>query len=82
MFILYVLDTCVYCKDAINMIKLHNFKHKIYYVKPEDKDKYKKVHKMQTFPQIFYETKKGEIIKIGGNKELKELFEKINYYCH
>lgn len=54
MFILYGLDYCPYCIKSVQLLDMHNIPHKMTWIDLEEKDKYKKKHKMSTFPQIFY----------------------------
>lgn len=76
MFQLYGLNYCPYCIKAIQMFEMHGIPHKATWVKDHEKDKYKKKHKMNTFPQIFYKStpKNRKMIKIGGFDELEKLF--------
>jgi glutaredoxin-related protein len=80
MIILYVLETCPYCQNAIQELKNHKIKYKTIIVNntEEDKNYYKKQNKMNTFPQIFMQVKKEEYMKLGGYTDLLEII-KIYY---
>jgi len=75
MIILYVLETCPYCQNAIQELKNNKIKHKTIIVNntEEDKSYYKKQNKMNTFPQIFMQLKKEEYMKLGGHDDLLEI---------
>ena len=75
MIILYVLENCPYCNNALSLLKSHKIKHTKIVVenKEEIKNKYKKQNKMSTFPQIFLQINKDKIMKIGGYTDLEEL---------
>ena len=75
MIILYVLEGCPYCNNALSLLKLHKIKHTKIVVenKEEIKNKYKKQSNMSTFPQIFLQINKDKIMKIGGSTDLEEL---------
>lgn len=72
MIILYVLDGCPYCNNSLRVLKENKIKHKAIVVAPKDKEKYKKINKMNTFPQIFINADKDTYLKIGGNDDLEE----------
>jgi glutaredoxin len=76
MFILYGLDYCPYCVKSAQLLNMHNIPHKITWLKDEEKDKYKKKHKMSTFPQVFYKhtQKSKKMVKIGGFEDLEKIF--------
>ena len=80
MIILYVLEGCPYCNNSISILEKYKLKYKVITVEnnTESKNYYKKLHGMQTFPQIFIQSDKN-IIKIGGNDDLVETFEICNY---
>lgn len=69
MFTLYTLQHCPYSQEALHALELLEIPHRNIVVKMKDKDKYKKKHQMDTFPQIFLKENK-KIIKIGGFREL------------
>lgn len=75
MIILYVLETCPYCQNAIQELKNNKIKHKTIIVNntEEDKNYYKKQNNMNTFPQIFMQLKKEEYMKLGGYDDLLEI---------
>jgi glutaredoxin len=73
--ILYVLKGCPYCDNALMLLKQNNIKHKSILVETKDMDKYKKINKMNTFPQIFINIDSNNYFKIGGNDDLVETME-------
>jgi glutaredoxin len=73
--ILYVLKGCPYCDNALMLLKKNNIKHKSILVETKDMDKYKKINKMNTFPQIFINVDSNNYFKIGGNDDLVETME-------
>jgi glutaredoxin len=73
--ILYVLKGCPYCNNALMLLKENNIKHKAIVVEDKDKEKYKKLNKMNTFPQIFINVNGNNYFKIGGNDDLVETME-------
>ena len=73
--ILYVLKGCPYCDNALMLLKQNNIKHKSILVETKDMDKYKKINKMNTFPQIFINVDSNNYFKIGGNDDLVETME-------
>lgn len=84
MLYVYVLPGCPYCKNTMNLVKKYKLKHKFIIVKPNDKLKYNKKHKMKTYPQVILNYDRKKII-IGGNNEfekyikLSNLIKKNNY---
>ena len=80
MIILYVLETCPYCNNALQLLKENKIKHKSIIVKntEEDKNFYKKQNGMNTFPQIFVQVNKDDFMKIGGYSDLIEVFDQCN----
>ena len=73
--ILYVLKGCPYCDNALMLLKENNIKHKSILVEEKDIEKYKKINKMNTFPQIFINVDANNYFKIGGNDDLVETME-------
>ena len=73
--VLYVLKGCPYCNNALMLLKENNIKHKAIVVEDKDKEKYKKLNKMNTFPQIFINVNGNNYFKIGGNDDLVETME-------
>ena len=73
--VLYVLKGCPYCNNALMLLKENNIKHKAIVVEDKDKEKYKKLNKMNTFPQIFINVNSDNYFKIGGNDDLVETME-------
>ena len=73
--VLYVLKGCPYCNNALMLLKENNIKHKAIVVEDKDKEKYKKLNKMNTFPQIFINVNGDNYFKIGGNDDLVETME-------
>jgi glutaredoxin len=59
MITIYILETCPYCNNALDLLTKLKIKHKKIVVPntEEEKNKYKKLHKMNTFPQIFVDKK-------------------------
>jgi glutaredoxin len=80
MFVLYVLESCPYCNNSLQVLKENKIKHKSIIVKntEEEKNFYKKQNGMNTFPQIFLQVDKDNFIKIGGNSDLMEVFDQCN----
>jgi glutaredoxin len=69
---LYIISGCPFCHKAellLNSLKINTKK---ITVKTIDKLKYKRQHKMNTFPQILY-VKDDKKYKIGGLDELEYL---------
>jgi glutaredoxin len=73
--VLYVLKGCPYCNNALMLLKENNIKHKAIVVEDKDKEKYKKINKMNTFPQIFININGDNYFKLGGNDDLVETME-------
>jgi glutaredoxin len=73
--VLYVLKGCPYCNNALILLKENNIKHKAIVVEEKDKEKYKKLNKMNTFPQIFINVNGDNYFKIGGFNDLVETME-------
>ncbi len=74
---IYSLVGCPFSMKAVETLKL--YKPKIITVTQDEKQKYKKLNDMTTFPQIFLVEKDNENsrIKIGGYSETIELLTKI-----
>ena len=72
-FVIFSIDNCPFSSRAKKLMKESNFKHTVVTVPKSQKEFYKKAHQMNTFPQIFYHTKGGAIIKVGGCDELDNL---------
>lgn len=77
MIILYVLASCPYCNNSLQLLKEYNIKHKTIVVENtyESKEYYKKQNGMKTFPQIFMQINKDNFLKIGGNDNLIEILQ-------
>jgi len=75
MFNLFVIEGCFYCHRAIDLAKKHKLTYKLHSVAPEEKEKYKKLHGMSTFPQILYGTKH----LIGGSSDFENLINSLSY---
>ena len=75
MIIIYVLTGCPYCNNSLRLLKENNIKHKVIVVEDKDKEKYKKINKMNTFPQIFIKAGTDNYLKIGGNDDFTETLE-------
>jgi len=72
---LYILKGCPYCDNALMLLKQNNIKHKAIVVEGKDIEKYKKINKMNTYPQIFINIDANNYFKIGGNDDLVETME-------
>ena len=72
--VLYVLKGCPYCNNALMLLK-DNIKYKAILVEDKDKEKYKKINKMNTFPQIFINVDGNNYFKLGGNDDLVETMQ-------
>ncbi len=82
MFLIYGLASCPYCKNSEELLRKIKDKYNIPYKKynmrsKEEKEYFKYMNKMNTFPQIFL-MKKDKIQKIGGNDELIKFIKKNN----
>ena len=73
MIYLYVLEGCPFSIAAIELTEELNLPYKKIVVKSKSKTKYKKKHRMDTFPHIFFKNRKGKMIKIGGYEEYKSI---------
>lgn len=74
MIVLYVLESCPYCRSALQLLKENNLKHKSIVVENnEDKELYKKQNRMDTFPQVFLQVEKDSYMKLGGYDNLSEI---------
>jgi glutaredoxin len=73
--VLYVLKGCPYCNNALMLLKENNIKYKAIVVEDKDKEKYKKINKMNTFPQIFINVDGNNYFKLGGNDDLVETMQ-------
>lgn len=71
---IYSLMGCPYSLKSEETLKL--YKPKIMKVSKNEKDKYKKMNNMSTFPQIFLVDNDSNI-KIGGYNDMIELLAKI-----
>ncbi len=74
---IYSLEDCPYSMNAEKLLKNNNIDFNLIKVSHDEKDHYKEVNKMNTFPQIFLETNQ-ENIKIGGYSELNDIYNTIN----
>jgi len=74
---IYSLNGCPWSKKAVETLKL--CKPEVINVSQEEKDKYKNMNKMNTFPQIFLvdENDINKKILIGGYNDLMVLLTKI-----
>ena len=73
----YCLENCFFSENAKLLLNNNNIEFDLINVKYENKDEYKKINKMNTFPQIFLETD-NESIKIGGYDNFNRLVSIIN----
>lgn len=71
---IYSLVGCPYSEKSEKILKL--YKPKIIKVQQNEKDKYKRMNEMATFPQIFL-VEDGKRIKLGGYNDTMELLTKI-----
>jgi len=69
---LYIINGCPFCHKAELLLSSLKIKTKKITVNTIDKTKYKKLHGMNTFPQILY-VEKNKKYKIGGLDELEYL---------
>ena len=78
MIVIYVLETCPYCNNALSILNENKIKYNKIIVENTEKEKahYKKQSKMNTFPQVFLQVNKDNYMKIGGSEELNDL---VNY---
>lgn len=74
---LYILNGCPYCIMAVDILNKKKIKYNSIVVAYDKKEEYKKLHKMETFPQIFIK-KGGKKLKIGGLTELTKYFDISN----
>ena len=70
--LIYLLDSCMYTQDVINMLIKEKYYYQIINVNINDKESYKLQHKMTTFPQIFFITSDVKYM-IGGIDNFKLL---------
>ena len=73
---IFVIEGCGYCGATIEMLERSKLKYIKHIVNPNEKEKYKKMHKHDTFPQIFVYLNKKRI-KIGGYED----FDRLIYLC-
>ena len=80
MIIIYVLDHCPYCNNALSLLEDNKIKYKKIIVEntEEAKKHYKKLSGMNTFPQIFLKVGKDDFLKIGGFTDLKNTLDECN----
>lgn len=76
-FVIYGLSYCPYTIDVLDTLKALDIKHKSFMVKESEKEKYKNLHGLQTFPQVFLIGKDGKRHLIGGSTEFHDLLSKI-----
>ena len=77
---IYTIDGCPYSRKALELLKEHEIIYKHIIVSKNNKDKIKKMNKMDTFPQIFIiksgdSKKKSRRVKIGGSDILLFLIQ-------
>jgi len=77
MIVLYVLEHCPYCNNALKLLENNNIKHKKIVVENTEESKkfYKKQSGMNTFPQIFLKVDKDNFLKIGGYNDLVSVID-------
>ena len=80
MIVLYVLEYCPYCNNALKLLEEKNIKYKKIVVEnsEEAKKHYKKQSGMNTFPQIFLKVNKDNFLKIGGYNDLVNIIDECN----
>lgn len=80
----YILENCYYSQQAFDLLKQSKIKFQYFEVpqNEEVKNKLKKAHKMNTFPQIIYELPSGKNVKIGGYTDLVQYFELLEKIKH
>lgn len=72
---MYGLKHCPFCIKAQQMLEMHNTPHKTVWVADNEKEKYKKLNKMSTFPQLFYKPLRSKKrVKLGGSDDLEKLY--------
>ena len=72
----YVIEGCPYCGALLERLNSKNIIFNKTIVNPDEKEKYKKMHKHPTFPHVFINFNKKRI-KIGGYED----FDKLMYLC-
>lgn len=83
LFTVYSLEGCLYSAKAVQLLKKQKTLNEIILVKRSEADKWKRINKMDTFPQIFttvtWQDDRGKIkterLLIGGYQELAKSFE-------
>ena len=73
----FCLENCFFSENAKLLLNNNNIEFDLVNVKYENKEDYKKLNKMNTFPQIFLETG-NESLKIGGYDDFNNLVNIIN----
>ncbi len=72
--VIYVLDSCPYCHNALKLLDTHKLKYNKIVVENDEKikDKYKKQTHMDTFPMILIQNPDDDskYLKIGGYSNL------------
>jgi glutaredoxin len=76
MLYIYSLFGCPFSEAAEDLVIQTRVPHKIIKITTQkEKDKYKKLHEMETFPQIFFKNSRGKLVKIGGYEEFRSIVE-------
>jgi glutaredoxin len=79
MLYIYSLHNCPYSLASEKLAKKIKIPHEIIKVYTDsDKNKYKKIHGMKTFPQILFQNNNGELKIIGGHNEFLTLIDLCN----
>lgn len=73
----FSLEGCFFSQNAENLLKKNNIDYELKRISQFEKYDIKERNKMDTFPQIFWESK-NEKLKIGGFTELSELHNSVN----
>ena len=74
MIYLYVLPQCGFCNAAIETLHKHEIPFQKKIVSSDKKEKYKKKHKHDTFPQIILKIKKEKFL-LGGSEIIPDIIK-------
>mgnify|MGYP003389094301 CR=1 FL=1 len=75
--VIFSLNGCGWSSSSLSTLKEKKIKHGIVHVSHDNKDEYKNINNMSTFPQIFYKNINNIKIKIGGNSDLNYLLDLV-----
>ena len=73
----FSLEGCFFSQNAENLLTKNNIDYELKRISQFEKHDIKEQNNMETFPQIFLESK-NERLQIGGYTELNDLYESIN----